>query len=148
VTRRYAQNTAVPVERSRMDIEKYLMKRGADEFASASDQTRSMIQFRLNGWTIRLTMPMLTVEKDRKRGESPEVFDRRRKRTSMQRWRALFAVVKAKLAAVEAGIVSLEQEFLPHIVVAGRETVYEAMRRQGLGSIVSGTNRLLTEGES
>lgn len=41
------------------------------------------------------------------------------------RWRALLLIVKAKLEAVEAGIVTLESEFLAHILLPDGTTVYD-----------------------
>jgi hypothetical protein len=42
-----------------------------------------------------------------------------------QRWRALALVIKAKLEAVQAGIVTFEEEFLAHILLPSGETVGE-----------------------
>lgn len=56
--------------------------------------------------------------------------------------------MKAKLAAVTAGITTFEEEFLPHIVVGdGRQTVAQSVLKQiadtgGRGSVP----RLLGEG--
>lgn len=47
-----------------------------------------------------------------------------------QRWRALALVIKAKLEAVETGIVSFEQEFLPHLVLPNGGTVHEWLAPQ------------------
>lgn len=40
-----------------------------------------------------------------------------------QRWRALLLVVKAKLEAIEAGISTLEHEFLANVVLPGGSTI-------------------------
>ena len=42
-----------------------------------------------------------------------------------QSWRALALVIKAKLEAVQAGIVEFDQEFLAHLVLPGGQTVFE-----------------------
>ena len=42
-----------------------------------------------------------------------------------QRWRALALVIKAKLEAVEAGIVTFEEEFAMHMVLPNGQTVGE-----------------------
>lgn len=54
--RRYAENTAVPVERSRVEIEQLLKKHGATAFFAAfDDKTGSnMIGFRLEGKMFRI----------------------------------------------------------------------------------------------
>jgi hypothetical protein len=40
-----------------------------------------------------------------------------------QRWRALHLVIKAKLEAVESGIVDFDSEFLAHLVLPNGRTV-------------------------
>ena len=40
-----------------------------------------------------------------------------------QRWRALVLIVKAKLEAIEAGISTLEREFLADIIMPNNQTV-------------------------
>jgi hypothetical protein len=47
-----------------------------------------------------------------------------------QKWRALVLVIKAKLEAVEAGIVTFEEEFLAHIMLPDGRTVGEWTRPQ------------------
>ena len=47
--------------------------------------------------------------------------DRERK----QRLRALYWYLKAKVEAIEFGLVDLEQEFLPSLITSSGETVYE-----------------------
>ena len=42
-------------------------------------------------------------------------------RAQRQRWRALLLVIKAKLEAVEAGITTVDDEFLAHILVPGTD---------------------------
>ncbi len=44
-----------------------------------------------------------------------------------QAWRALLLVIKATLEAVETGITSVEQEFLPNMVLPDNSTVGENM---------------------
>jgi hypothetical protein len=67
-----------------------------------------------------------------------------------ERWRALLLIVKAKLEAVDSGIVTFEQEFLPHIVMPGGHTVYEATAPAIERAYVSGqvTPLLQIEGTS
>jgi hypothetical protein len=47
-----------------------------------------------------------------------------------QRWRALALVIKAKLEAVEAGISSVEDEFLSFIMLPNGSTVGEWVQPQ------------------
>jgi hypothetical protein len=41
------------------------------------------------------------------------------------RWRALALIIKAKFVAVEDGIVSIEEEFMPYVVLPDGRTVSE-----------------------
>jgi hypothetical protein len=54
----YAEETSVPVERSRAEIEHLLRKYGADQFASGWSGDRAMIQFRAEGRTVRFVLPL------------------------------------------------------------------------------------------
>lgn len=132
--RRFAENTQVPVDRSRMEIERYLQQQGATAFGTAFDATRALIQFEVKGWRVAMSVPLVT----QVRGRDTPVDDKERRR----RWRALLATVKAKFIAVESGLVAFEQEFLPYLVKSDGETVYEALRPQ-LGAVVSCGERLL-----
>ena len=48
-------------------------------------------------------------------------------REHKQKMRALYWYLKAKVEAIQFGLVDLEREFLPYLLVAGGETVYEQM---------------------
>lgn len=108
---KYAKRTQVAVTKSRTEIEATVMRYGADQFGSAFDQKggRAMVQFRIVQWLVRFVLPL----------PHDDEQDRR------QRWRALALVIKAKLEAVESGITTVEEEFLPHIVTPGGQTFSE-----------------------
>lgn len=105
---RYARRTEVPVSRSRAEVESLVLRYGADQFGSAIDNEgeRAMIQFRIASWLVRFVLPLENCTDQQQR----------------QRWRALVLVIKAKLEAVETGITTIEEEFLPHVVTPGGET--------------------------
>lgn len=44
-----------------------------------------------------------------------------------QRLRALYWFLKAKIEAIQFGLVDLEQEFMPYLLVKGGQTVYESI---------------------
>lgn len=108
---RYARRTEVPASRSRQEVENLVTRYGADQFGSALDHEggRAMIQFRIATWLVRFVLPLKDCTQQQER----------------QRWRALVLVVKAKLEAVEDGITTFEEEFLPHIVTPGGQTFGE-----------------------
>lgn len=127
MTGRYASQTTVSSEQSRMEIERTLTRYGADQFVYASEPARAIIIFRLNGRRIRFDLPL----PDRKSPEFTEYTQGRSRfartepaaerlweQACRQRWRALALVIKAKLEAVDVGITSAEDEFLAHTMMS------------------------------
>lgn len=58
MTGRYAADTEVSTEKSRMEIERVLMKYGAREFAYASSDERAMVAFAMEGRKVRFLLPL------------------------------------------------------------------------------------------
>lgn len=124
---RYAAKTAVPQDRSRAEIERTLIRYGADSFAYGWEEGRAIIMFRANGRHVRFVLPVPdasefdTTEKGRARSHSSAeaAFDQ----ALRQRWRALALVIKAKLEAVETGIETFDQAFLSHLLLPSGSTV-------------------------
>ena len=130
-TRRYAAETTVPAEKSRAEIEATLTRYGADAFAYGWDGPRAMIQFRHQGKYVRFVLPLpdrtdtrFTQYESRGRiyERTPLQAQKEYEQAIRQSWRALALVIKAKLEAVEAGIVTFDQEFLSHFVLPNGET--------------------------
>lgn len=111
---KYAADTEVPVDRSRAEIERTLTKFGADQFGYASEQGYATIGFRANGRLIRFDLPLA------QRGNMTE---RQHAQAIRSAWRALALSIKAKVVAVDSGIVSFEQEFMPFTVMPDGKTV-------------------------
>lgn len=115
----YAENTKVPVDRTRMEIERLVKKYGAKGYVSGwydGPTSRARIEFYCRDRHIRLTV------------EVPE-----RAQPAREKWRALLLLVKSKLVAVDAKIVTFEQAFVGDIVMpdTGRtvwETVHEPIK--------------------
>jgi hypothetical protein len=125
---RYAAQTEVSSDKSRLEIERTLSRYGATSFMYAQTQDHAVIAFEMIGRRIlfKLAMPN---RKDKKFTLTPT--GRFRSATSAaeayeqavrQRWRALALVIKAKLEAVECGISEFESEFLANIVLPGGGT--------------------------
>jgi hypothetical protein len=109
--RTYAQDTSVPIDRTRAEIEKLVRKHGANGFVSGWDNDRATVQFRKDNRHIRF---ILMIPKN--------------EQLQRARWRALLLVIKAKLEAVAAGIATFESEFLANVVLPDGRTVYEATK--------------------
>lgn len=127
--RRYAEDTKVPIERSRAEIERVLTRYGADQFVSGWDQLHSMIGFRLGGRVVRLVVPMpdrterAITHTEAGGRRSPAQAEIAYQQACRQRWRALKLVLNAKLEAVAAGITSIEREFLADLVLPSGQTI-------------------------
>lgn len=124
---RYATDTAVSVEASRMEIERTLRRYKADAFAYSTEGRAAMIGFRLEGRYVRFQIE-LPDPADREfthhsRGErTAESAEKAWEQACRQVWRALALVIKAKLEAVAAGITTVEDEFLAHTVLPDGST--------------------------
>jgi hypothetical protein len=114
--RLYAEGTSVPIDRSKAEIERLLTRYGATSFASGWSNDVATLLFEAKGRRIRFELPM----PDAKRWPHEE----RRAQESRRRWRCLALVIKAKLEAVESGLVEFEEEFLAHIVLPGTKETF------------------------
>lgn len=125
----YAANTDVSAGRSREEIERIIERFGADEFVSGRSGRQAVIGFKLGQWQYRFELTLPHEEDDAfwvspsGRRRSPTAAQNEYEQAVRQRWRALALLVKAKFAAVEAGITTVDEEFLPHIVLPGGQTV-------------------------
>jgi len=125
---RYAESTNVQADRSRADIEKVMMRHGARGFMYASDIGRAMIGFRILNESgaivsVQITLP-LPPNDDKEFTHTPTGKARAREaavaaweQACRASWRQLLLIVKAKLEAINAGISTIEREFMPDLVI-------------------------------
>jgi hypothetical protein len=125
----YAENTSVSSDKSRSEIERTLSRYGAESFMYGWDRDRSIVGFIAHGRQIRFTLPMPD-RNDRKftltptgRARTGTAAAEAYEQAVKQRWRALALVIKAKLEAVETGIVTFEEEFAMHMMLPNGQTV-------------------------
>jgi hypothetical protein len=129
----YAEDTKVPVERSRAEIEALLRRYGADSFASGWTDRDARIQFRAHGRSIRfvLVMPDPADKQFTQhpryswKNRSAEAARQAYEQEVRRRWGALGLVIKAKLEAVETGIATFDEEFMPRVIMPDGKTVAE-----------------------
>lgn len=139
---KYAADTSVPVGRSQEEIERTLQRYGATSFMRGWDQSRAVLAFVLEGRQIRFFVPMpdkstFTLT-DTGRTRTATAIETAYEQACRQRWRALALVVKAKLEAVDAGISTLEDEFLAHVVLPSGETAGQWLRPQIAAAYTTG----------
>jgi hypothetical protein len=113
-TRRYAQDTKVPVGQSKNELETLLRKAGAGQMVMGSDAARDMIMV---GFTIEARQFRIkaTTARPSRRCDAEQL--------EREAWRALVLIVKAKLEVVAMGHSDLQTEFLANIVLPDGSTV-------------------------
>lgn len=121
VTRRYAETTTVPVERSQHELGTLLRKAGAEAVMTAWDATQGAgVRFRMDGVYAQLIVPhpsperMATLVKARPRTLRVDLEEQEERRC----WRALLLLVKAKLEAIAGDITTMEREFMPDLLLS------------------------------
>lgn len=131
----FAATTSVSASASREEIERTLVRYGADQFMYGWADEAATIGFRLDGRQVRFVLDM--PRRDEKRfthhsrgARAPEAATKEWEQAVRQRWRALALVVKAKLEAVESGISVFDDEFLANIVLPSGQTAGDWMRPQ------------------
>lgn len=127
----YASETTVPVPRTKADIEKLLNDHGAHQVMTYSDKNKAMIQFGMNDRVVRFGLEIPAESEYARTGKRQIRKQDARRRAYEQgcrsRWRSLLLGIKAKLDAIEIGIMTFEEEFLPYIVLPDNRTVGEFM---------------------
>jgi len=127
---RYAKDTSVSVAKSKAEIEDIVQRYGANGFLSGWEDDRAFVQFKMQNRLIKINFQL----PDRNSREFTETPSRRWARDEdaalkaweqacRQRYRALALYVKAILEAIESGIITFDEGFLPHIVLPNRQTV-------------------------
>ena len=129
----YANQTQVSSEKSKAEIERVVMRYGADQFLSGMDlrHNQGMVSFRMADRLLRFVLPLPDPESDEftetATGRERALNQARQawEQACRQRWRALKLVIQAKLEAVECGIGSFDAVFATDIVLPDGRTAGE-----------------------
>ena len=130
----YAENTFVPVEKSRAEIERLLSRHKCQKFMAGVDheQHRATVQFQAHDRIIKFEIDLPNPADPNYRKIKNSYLQRSAsgvakvvEQEERTRWRALLLVIKAKLEAVESGIATFEDEFLAHVLLPNQQTVAE-----------------------
>jgi len=127
--RRHYEGTAVPESKSLLDIE-FLLRRHdveAVRWTSTPDVFRIEFTWPYRGDSLAFRIDLRIPLKD-KYGQSFSANKRDQERRRMLR--VLLNHIKAKLVAVEEGLVDMAQEFLPYLIAEGGQTVGEMATEQ------------------
>lgn len=145
--RRFAEDTSVPVEQTKGDLEVMLRRRGAEAFAYAwSQDGRCSLRFVLAGLPIRIAMAALKPEDvavseaalRRAGNNAAQLVRQRREQEERRRWRALALVVKANLEAIDSGITTVMEAFFPWLVLPNGATVWDVHGEPSLRQVTAG----------
>lgn len=120
---RYAEGTTVSAEKSKVEIERLVMRYKANGFISGYQQGSAFVMFMLSERCIRFSLRLpLTDDREfaKLKPDSKRVAVEREER---RRWRSLLLVIKAKLESCESGIETIDESFLAQIVMPNGETV-------------------------
>ncbi len=134
-TTRYAEGTAVPMSKSRIEIEQTLHRFGATGFLYGYKEDRAVIAFELKERRYRMEIHYPELKsfrwtknryQQRTDGQMQAAYEQEQRRL----WRSLLLLIKAKLEAVTSGIASVEEELLPYTVMPNGQTVGEWLEPQ------------------
>lgn len=150
----YAENTSVPVERTRSEIEKVVRAHGASAFASGWQGAQATIEFIAHGRRVRfaLTLPSAIDRKythiDQWRKRAVVQATKMWEQATRSHWRKLLLVIKGKLEAAESGIETFEDAFMAHIVLPSGKTVSESVAPMIDKAYKEAGPLMLTDGKS
>lgn len=147
----FAADTSVPIARSKVEIENLIARYGASGFGVLVRPEGACVMFEAHNRTVRFVL-MMPGSEDSRFLRSPQGRLRTKdqaKRAYEQEirrlWRCLVLVIKAKLEAVQSGIVTFEEEFLAYTVLPSGRTVAEEVEAP-LKQQLSGHRVLLLPG--
>lgn len=137
MSRRYAEGTEVSVEKSQGEIRALISKYGASHFAFMEGNGEAKVAFQVRDRRILFRVPL--PDREAKTfahspgGRVAYTPDQRYKAwegACRRQWRALALVIKAKLEAVQSGIVTFEDEFLAYTLKPDGETIGDWAKRE------------------
>ena len=137
----FAENTKVPIEKSKVELETLLAKLGAGRRATFHDSEKSVAGafFELAGRRYRIEVPIPRLADFLKPKPVPYGWDSwsitkraawsaaEADQAARQRWRALILLVKAKIEIVAMGASTFEREFLADLVLPNGRTAGEEL---------------------
>lgn len=129
---KYAQNTKVASASTLTEIQSLLARRGVRDFGQMTSDGAATVFFRKDGVNYKMSLPYPDPDST-EFTHTPQTQERRAEETRWRfyeqevnrRFRALLIVIKAKLVAVDEGIVTFESEFLAHAVLSDGRTMME-----------------------
>lgn len=125
MTTRYAENTAVPVERSRAEMSYILTKHGVERQGWMTGPEGDQLGFVLRGRSYRLTIEKPTMAWAEANAGPRTPYEDAIAREWRRRWRANVMLLKAKLEFADDDTTTVERELMPYLLTKGGKTVGE-----------------------
>ena len=151
--RAYAKGTAVPVTRTKAELEQLLRDHGADAVLAGENfaAAQAFVAFQLKGRNVRLDVPLPRRDDRAFTHKRVNASTTKHKRSELEarraweqgcaeRWRSVWLLVRAKLEAIELGHTTIDREFLHDMLVGdprdGR-TLGDALARGELDGVLT-----------
>lgn len=119
----YASGTSVSVDKSKAEIERMVVKRGARKFGTMTDENHAYVMFQINDRSLQFEIKLPDISDKRftktptgKARQEPAIY-KEWEAECRRVWRALAAVIKAKFIAVEDNVYTFDEAFLSDIVL-------------------------------
>ena len=140
----FAENTTVPPEKTKGEIEALVTKYGATHYGTANAPGAAAITFVASGRMVRFALPLpsrqetkdrlkKTVARWRWSAVPDQIADEAAHQEVRRRWRCLLLAIKSKLEVVATGIETFEEAFLANIVTSDNMTVWERLKVEESG---------------
>lgn len=138
MSKKFAENTDVPVSRTRAELEDLLGKYGATATAIFNSADSAAVAFEMHGRRIMMKLKLPTIDSDEfqyavygARGRQKRTAEAAKlalEKACRRKWRSLLLAVKAKLVAVEDEVETFEEAFMAHVVMPDGTTVADHVR--------------------
>lgn len=131
----YAKGSIVSPDRTREELNKILKKYGAKGFGFWDKEEHAIVAFELRERKYRFVISFEEIARFRL-SPAGKLRTKIQQKTAheqhiRERWRAILAVVKGKLIAVDASIETFEEAFLRYLVMPGtNQTIGEVIEPQ------------------
>lgn len=133
---RYAADTSVSSDRSEQEIKRTLRRYGADDIVigDSTQQKSAFVQFDYQARAVRMAVPLpdptdpdFSTTPGGRRKRNPAAVAQAWEQACRQNWRILLLLIKAQMEAVDLGIITVDQAFLPWLLLPNGSTVGEHM---------------------
>ena len=115
----FAKATRVPIERTIGEIQKTLTKAGANKFGYMTHDNKAVVAFCFKNVGIKMAIKLPPQPSSNSTQASIKTYEQRHR----QVYRQFLLCIKAKIEGVMCGVETLEQAFLPYIVLKDGTTV-------------------------